>query len=88
MILLHNAHAKQVVTPRFVPTCSSTLMRGLAALAARHNALIQSHVAENRNEIAWVRSLHADCASYTDVYDKHGLLTNRARKKNNNRNYC
>ena len=50
-------------------------MRGLGALAKEHNSLIQSHISENRNEIAWVRDLHKDCSSYAAVYDAHGLLT-------------
>ena len=66
-----------VITPRFVPTCTPELMHALGALAARHNLPIQSHVSENKNEIAWVRSLHPEEASYTAVYDAHGLLTER-----------
>eukprot|EP01116_Phalansterium_solitarium_P014714 TRINITY_DN3250_c0_g1_i1.p1 TRINITY_DN3250_c0_g1~~TRINITY_DN3250_c0_g1_i1.p1 ORF type:complete len:452 (+),score=132.60 TRINITY_DN3250_c0_g1_i1:59-1414(+) len=66
-----------VVTPRFVPTCSSELMRGLGEIAATYNVPIQSHVAENKAELAWVHSLHPDCSSYTQVYDAHGLLSER-----------
>lgn len=28
-------------------------------------------------KIEWVKSLHPDCSSYTDVYDKHGLLNGK-----------
>eukprot|EP00966_Prymnesium_polylepis_P083358 1931113-Prymnesium_polylepis.1 len=52
-------------------------MRGLGQLAARHGLHIQSHVSENRSEIAWVSSLHPEGASYTAVYDGFGLLTAR-----------
>ena len=44
-----------VITPRFVPTCTSELMRGLADIAKRHQLRITSHVSENMGEIAWVR---------------------------------
>lgn len=71
----HNHLLKPIVTPRFVPSCSSELMHGLAKQAKEADLNIQSHLSENKEEIAWVRSLHPDCASYTQVYEKHGLLT-------------
>lgn len=47
------------ITPRFVPTCSDAQLRGAGELAARYpHVWVQSHVAENRDEIAWVRQLH------------------------------
>ncbi len=46
------------ITPRFAPTCSDAQMRGMGELAAKYPQVwIQSHVAENKDEIAWVRSL-------------------------------
>ena len=66
-----------VITPRFVPTCTSELMRGLSEIAKEHNLLIQSHVSENTGEVEWVKGLHPNDASYTGVYDSHGLLTSR-----------
>lgn len=33
-----------IITPRFIPTCSLELMRGLGQLAAKHNVHIQSHL--------------------------------------------
>mmetsp|Transcript_15896 Transcript_15896/g.62110 ORF Transcript_15896/g.62110 Transcript_15896/m.62110 type:complete len:475 (-) Transcript_15896:42-1466(-) len=66
-----------VITPRFVPTCTSELMSKLGDIAKGSNLPIQSHISENPDEIEWVKSLHPDCSSYTDVYDKHGLMTSR-----------
>lgn len=66
-----------IVTPRFVPTCSSELMHGLSALAERYNLPIQSHISENEAECQWVGELHPDCDSYSSVYDAHGLLTHK-----------
>ena len=57
-----------IVTPRFVPSTTPELMRGLAAIAQRYDLPVQSHLSENRGEVAWVRELHPECASYTDVY--------------------
>jgi guanine deaminase len=39
---------------------------------------IQSHVAENLDEIRWVHELFPEARSYLDVYDRAGLLRQRA----------
>jgi guanine deaminase len=67
-----------VLTPRFVPTCSSELMHGLGALARDRRVFVQSHISENVDEVQWVRELHPDCDSYADVYFRHGLLNDRS----------
>lgn len=67
------------ITPRFVPSCSEAQLRGAGALAAKYpDVWIQSHVAENKDEIAWVKSLYADARSYLAVYEQFGLLRPRA----------
>lgn len=68
-----------VITPRFVPSTSSTLMHGLSQLSRAHTPPlpVQSHLSENQGEIEWVQSLHPSCSSYTDVYASHGLLHER-----------
>ena len=40
-----------VITPRFVPTCSSELMTKLGDLAKEKNLHIQSHISENPDEV-------------------------------------
>ena len=67
------------ITPRFVPTCSDAQLAGAGELAARHPQVwVQSHVAENMDEIAWVRSLHPKARSYLAVYEQFGLLRPRS----------
>ncbi len=67
------------ITPRFVPSCSDAQLAGAGELAARHPGVwVQSHVAENRDEIAWVRQLHPDARSYLAVYEQFGLLRPRS----------
>ena len=39
---------------------------------------IQSHVAENKDEIRWARELFPDARSYLAVYEGYGLLRERA----------
>ncbi|MCJ1300444.1 hypothetical protein MMC08_003241 [Hypocenomyce scalaris] len=64
-----------ILTPRFAPSCTPSLLRSLAALATSADLPIQTHLAENPGELALVRDLFPDQASYAHVYDAHGLLT-------------
>ena len=67
------------ITPRFAPTCSDAQLRGAGELAARYPQVwIQSHVAENKDEIQWARSLFPDSRSYLSIYDDFGLMRARA----------
>ena len=62
-------------SPRFAVTCSEKLMRSAGELAQRFGAYIQTHLAENQEEIEKVHNLHMAARDYTDVYEKCGLLT-------------
>ncbi|MDO9403043.1 MAG: guanine deaminase [Polaromonas sp.] len=67
------------ITPRFVPSCSEAQLRGAGELAARYaDVWVQSHVAENLDEVAWVRELYPAARSYLSVYEQFGLLRPRA----------
>ncbi|HVZ45285.1 MAG TPA: guanine deaminase [Ramlibacter sp.] len=67
------------ITPRFAPTCSEAQLRGAGELAAQYRDVwIQSHVAENRDEVRWVRELFPRSRSYLSVYGDFGLLRERA----------
>ena len=67
------------ITPRFAPTSTDAQLRGAGELAARHpDTWIHSHVAENRDEVRWVRELFPQARSYVDVYRGFGLLRERA----------
>lgn len=44
-----------ILTPRFVPTCSNELLRGLGDLSRSHGLRIQSHMAESHEQVQWVR---------------------------------
>jgi guanine deaminase len=50
-------------------------MRNAAELAARFDAYLQTHLAENREEIEKVHHLFMGAHDYTHVYEKCGLLT-------------
>ncbi|KAK9901243.1 hypothetical protein WJX75_002216 [Coccomyxa subellipsoidea] len=68
-----------VVTPRFVPTCSPQLLARLGALAQRHGCHVQSHISESLDNDAFVAHLHPEVSGRdAALYDRAGLLTNRA----------
>jgi guanine deaminase len=67
------------ITPRFAPTSTDEQLRGAGALAAKYGDVwIQSHVAENRDEVKWVAELYPQARSYLGVYGDFGLLRDRA----------
>jgi guanine deaminase len=81
--LIHHWHGKDrlgyAITPRFAPTSTDAQLRGAGELAARYSDVwIQSHVAENKDEIAWARELFPKSRSYLATYDDFGLMRERA----------
>jgi guanine deaminase len=67
------------ITPRFAPSCSEAQLRGAGELAAQHRDVwIQSHVAENKDEIRWARELFPASRSYLSIYRDFGLMRARA----------
>ena len=67
------------ITPRFAPSCTEAQLRGAGLLAAQYpDVWIQSHVAENLDEVKWVHELFPTARSYLSVYDDFGLMRERA----------
>ena len=67
------------ITPRFAPTSTPAQLQAAGRLARDYpDVYIHSHLAENRREIDWVAQLFPDADGYLDVYDRHGLLRERA----------
>jgi guanine deaminase len=74
-----NTRLGYAITPRFAPGCSDAQMHGAAALENQYRTTwIQSHVAENDDEIAWAKSLYPSARSYLNVYADFGLMRERA----------
>ena len=65
---------KPIITPRFVPSCTSYLMKELGNIAMKNNLPVQSHLSENLSEIDWVKELHPECENYGDTYNKFNLF--------------
>ncbi len=67
------------ITPRFAPSCTEAQLRGAGELAAKYpDVWIQSHVAENLDEVKWARELFPQARSYLSVYNDFGLMRERA----------
>ena len=67
------------VTVRFAPTSSPEQLAMAGALCRDDPSLwMQTHVAENRAEVQWVKDLFPDARSYLDVYAREGLLHRRS----------
>ncbi len=64
-----------VITPRFAPTSTPEQLEALGALwAANSTCLMQTHLSEQTDEIAWVRSLFPEARDYLDIYERFGLV--------------
>lgn len=67
------------ITPRFAASSTPLQLALAGELAqARPDLIVQSHVAENLDEVRLVQVLYPDARSYLDVYDRVGLLRERS----------
>jgi guanine deaminase len=67
------------ITPRFAPTSSPAQLARAAELAAEFpDTFVHTHLAENRDEVDWVRQLYPDARSYLDVYARFELIRPRS----------
>ncbi|WP_280154766.1 guanine deaminase [Piscinibacter sp. XHJ-5] len=66
------------VTVRFAPTSTPEQLAMAGQLCTAYPGVyMQTHLAENRDEVAWVHRLFPEARSYLDVYDRAGLLNAR-----------
>ncbi|HEV7913861.1 MAG TPA: guanine deaminase, partial [Albitalea sp.] len=66
------------VTVRFAPTSTPQQLEMAGQLCTAYPGVyLQTHLAENRAEVAWVHELFPEARSYLDVYDRAGLLNAR-----------
>ena len=64
-----------VITPRFAPTSSPEQLEALGALWQENpDCLMQTHLSEQTEEVAWVKSLYPTARDYLDSYEMFGLL--------------
>ncbi len=72
-------NSSPILTPRFAPTCSDALLKGLGELQKEYGPPVQSHLSENLSEIDWVKELFPWSSCYGDVYDRFGLFGGEAK---------
>lgn len=66
---------RYAITPRFAITSSPEQLQMAGALTRAYpDCHIQTHLSENRDEIAYTLSLYPDARDYLDIYESHGLL--------------
>ena len=65
---------RPIITPRFVPSCTSEMLQACGDLAAKYQLPVQSHLSENMAEIQWVHTLERESTSYGDAYNRYGLF--------------
>lgn len=65
---------KPILTPRFIPCCTSELLEQLRKIQVSFDLPVQSHLSENPGEIEFVRQLAPEAEFYGDAYDNYGLF--------------
>ena len=65
---------RPILTPRFIPSCTDALLGELGKIQRQYGLPVQSHLSENRGEIAWVRELCPGAKHYGDAYHAFGLF--------------
>jgi guanine deaminase len=67
------------ITPRFAVTSTPEQLELAGSLWREHpDVFVQTHIAENREEIEWVKRLFPERRDYLDVYAHYGLTGRRA----------
>jgi guanine deaminase len=69
-----NPLVRPIITPRFIPSCTPEMLRACGELAAKYQLPVQSHLSENKDEIALVQKLEPKSTCYGDAYDRYGLF--------------
>ncbi|WP_323008712.1 guanine deaminase [Paracoccus sp. (in: a-proteobacteria)] len=69
---------RYAITPRFAITSTPEQMEMTGQLVREHpDCHIQTHLSENRDEIAFTLSLYPQARDYLDIYETYGLLSDK-----------
>jgi guanine deaminase len=69
------ARAIYAVSPRFAITSTRAQLEAAGALWREHpDTLMQTHLSENRKEIAWACGLYPEASDYLGIYESCGLI--------------
>jgi len=74
-----NGRSLYAVTPRFAITCGEKELELAGRLHREYpDTFIQTHLSENQAEVAATLELFPSNKDYLDIYEQHGLLTERS----------
>ncbi len=74
-----NGRQLYAVTPRFAITSTQAQLEQAGRLVREFpDVYMQTHISENKDEVALVKTLFPDSKDYLDVYDQHGLVGKRS----------
>ena len=63
------------ITPRFAITSTPHQLEMAGALVSEHpDCFVQTHLSENKDEIAFTKDLYPQARDYLDVYETYGLV--------------
>ncbi|GAA6179327.1 guanine deaminase [Shimia sp. NS0008-38b] len=72
------SRARYAITPRFAITSTPAQLHAAGALVAEYpECFIQTHLSENKAEIAYTLDLYPQARDYLDVYQMAGLVTEK-----------
>ena len=71
----YSGRVKPILIPRFAPTCSERLLKGLGKLAEKYRLGLHTHLVESKAEAAWAKELYPQYASDGDIYEQTGLMS-------------
>jgi len=75
----HHQRLLYAITPRFAPTSSPAQLAVAGQLLREYpDVYLQTHLSENRDEVAWVQALYPERKNYLDVYAHYGLTGPRS----------
>jgi guanine deaminase len=73
----HNKYAKPILTPRFAPTCSFSLLKRLGELADKYDVGTQTHIVESLWEKEEAKKCFEGCRCDMQIYKDAGLLKHK-----------
>lgn len=74
-----NGRNLYAITPRFAITCDLKELKIVSLLHRKYpDTYIQTHLAENKDEIKETMELFPDCSDYLNIYEKAGMVTDRS----------
>lgn len=72
----NNKTAKPIITPRFAPTCSEELIKGLGVLSEKYHVGLQTHLVESRWEAQEALRIYPGYRCDAEIYERAGLMEN------------